>query len=311
MNRSYNIRLENMETLTRLGKALYSEARVKILQMLCDRTMSVYEIASAMNIPASSAALHIRELEDADLINVEYMPGVRGSRKMCSVKWDTVNVKITNGEELSPGERTETISIPVGSYFDCRVIPTCGIVNEQGYIGADDDPAAFFLPGRMTAQLIWTGGGYLEYRVPLTIDADAIITGLEVSAELCSEAPNSRNDWKSDITLWINGTETATYTSPSDFGERRGRLTPMWWSDLMTQHGELITFSVNENGSEVNGKNTTDVNLKMLKLDQKRFFTVRFGIKEQAENDGGMNIFGERFGDFNQDILVSIRYKMP
>lgn len=47
--------------------------------------------------------------------------------------------------------------------------------------------------------------------------------------EICSEAPNHKDDWPSDITVWINNHEVGTWTSPSDFGGERGVLTPAWW----------------------------------------------------------------------------------
>jgi predicted transcriptional regulator len=36
---------------------------------------------------------------------------------------------------------------------------------------------------------------------------------------------------------------------------------------------------------------------------------VRIGIKEDAVNIGGMNIFGGRFGNYPQDILMRMRFR--
>ena len=34
----------------------------------------------------------------------------------------------------------------------------------------------------------------------------------------------------------------------------------------------------------------------------------RIGIDEKADNPGGMNIFGKGFGDFDQDLIMSIYF---
>ena len=36
--------------------------------------------------------------------------------------------------------------------------------------------------------------------------------------------------------------------------------------------------------------------------------TIRIGNKPDAEYPGGFNIFGKKFGDFEQDIVLSITY---
>jgi len=36
---------------------------------------------------------------------------------------------------------------------------------------------------------------------------------------------------------------------------------------------------------------------------------MRLEVKENARNVGGMNIFGKRFGNYGQDILMRTRYE--
>ena len=121
--------------------------------------------------------------------------------------------------------------IPLGSFTDAHVAAGCGMASENGIIVADDMPGAFFSPERKDAQMIWFSKGYIEYRLPNYMMKDKKVNAVVLSMELCSEAPNYRNDWESDITFWVNGTEVATYLSPGDFGGRRGRLNPDWWSE--------------------------------------------------------------------------------
>ena len=72
--------------------------------------------------------------------------------------------------------------------------------------------------------------------------------------EVCSEAPLYNLNWPSDMTVWINGVEIGTWTSPSDFGGERGQLTPEWWPLRNTQYGLLKVWHVSERDSEVDGR---------------------------------------------------------
>ncbi len=63
--------------------------------------------------------------------------------------------------------------------------------------------------------------------------------------ELSSEVPGTSADWPSDITLAINGNDVGTWTSPGDFGDKRGVFTPDWWKlkgSPVWQAEELANF---------------------------------------------------------------------
>ena len=161
MDRELN--LANEKELTALGKALSSETRIKILHVLGNGPLCVNEIAEILYIPASSAALNIRVLEDAGLIRTELKPAARGSMKMCIPQDGKIILDFQRQEER---KKIEVISMPVGNYVDYKITPTCGMVNEEGYIDGEDEPRCFYDPKRTTAKLIWFSSGYLEYRFP-------------------------------------------------------------------------------------------------------------------------------------------------
>ena len=134
------------------------------------------------------------------------------------------------------------------------------------------------------------------------------IQSIEFSMELCSEAPNYDNNWPSDITLWINDIEIGTWASPGDFGGRRGKLNPSWWSDTSTQFGSLKTWSINTSRSMLDQTEISAVTLAELGLLDRRYVNMRIGVKEDATDKGGLNIFGKRFGDYEQDMVMKIFY---
>ena len=53
------LKLENEKELMALGKALSSESRIQILELLQKGPLCVNEIAEILGIPASSAALNL------------------------------------------------------------------------------------------------------------------------------------------------------------------------------------------------------------------------------------------------------------
>ena len=91
----------------------------------------------------------------------------------------------------------------------------------------------------------------MEYRFPNVTLKKKTLRKVEVSAEICSEDHEYNMDWPSDITLWINDVEVGTWESPSDFGGRRGKLNPAWWSSDKTQYGKEL---VCKKGRKLSGR---------------------------------------------------------
>ena len=202
----------------------------------------------------------------------------------------------------------DIIDIPVGSYFSFNIKPTCGLVSYDGFIGKDDDPQTFLSRDRFKAQLLWFQQGYIEYLIPYKREKK--IKELSFSLEICSEAPNYRNVWPSDITFVVNNIEIGTYKSPGDFGGRKGKLTPSWWPINSTQFGLLKTFVINESGSFVDFVSLSDVNIdRVSKNINEGYISLKIMIKEDSKNIGGINIFGENFGDYPQSIKAKITYR--
>ncbi|RYG28841.1 hypothetical protein EON81_27805 [bacterium] len=198
--------------------------------------------------------------------------------------------------------------MPIGLYTLAHARPTCGLASTTGLIGMLDDPASFFVPERAGAEILWTSDGFVEYVFSGGVPTSRPIERLEFMAEMCSEAPHTAPDWPSDLTLWIDGVEIATWTSLGDYGSRRGRSNPAWWPDHMTQHGVLKVWSMDETGSFVDGVRAGKTTIADLRLMPNRPITVRLGVKPEAEHRGGFNLFGKGFGDYGQDLLLRLHY---
>lgn len=295
----------NFEESIEVSKALANKHRMAILRLLSERPHNVNELAERLGLPFSTTAVNVKKLEDVDLITTELLPG-RGTQKINTKKYDQIIIDIAP-QESKEAEETIIYDMPIGQYTDCSVEPSCGLVGESDYINGHDDPRAFYEPGREEAQLIFFKTGYLEYRFPNRLPYGEKADQIKFSAEVCSEAPLFKLDWPSDITVWINGHEVATWTSPSDFGGERGFLTPKWWMRNHTQYGLLKNWRVTKDGcfldeALVNSECTVDT----LKLAESPYISFKIGVKKDAINAGGMNLFGHKFGNYRQGIVMRL-----
>lgn len=301
------LNLDHPKQLAIIGKALSVETRVEILKQLRHKKQSINELAEGLNIPPSSAAVHVKVLEEAGLIRTELLPGIRGSKKICHICLDHIYVEV-NTASLEEQE-SEIISMPVGSYVDYKVSESCGLAGPKGPIGEEDEPRSFYSPERFGAKLVWFRKGYVEYRFPNSCLKERKEKQLEISAELCSEDHEYNLECKSEITLWINGIEAGTWCCPSDFGGRRGLLNPDWWPDKNTQYGILKTWKINEKGAFLEDKKTSSIPISQYGLYEKGYISVRIGVKEDAAFQGGVNLFGDGFGDYAQNIVMKLSFE--
>lgn len=296
----------NSENVELVLKSLASPNRIRILNYLADRAASVNDLALALKLPLSTTAMHVEVLESAGLIHTEFEPASRGLRKVCSRMADQIVLELPKNRK--PAEQVIELSMPIGAFTDCDIVPTCGLVSENKIIGLFDDPASFYEPDRIDAQLLWFHQGYVEYRFPNRLSLLARPEALRLSMEICSEAPLYNDTWLSDITVWINGVEIGTWLSPGDFGGERGRLSPEWWDLTSTQYGLLKVWHVNTRKTEIDGLHISDVTIRDLNLMQSAFIAIRIGVKADAHYVGGLNLFGSKFGNYPQDIMLRISY---
>ena len=306
-NKHISLSLSDIDRLCPVAKALSSPVRAKMLSMLTLKAMNVNELADALSLPVSTAALNVRQLEEAGLIHTEIQPGIRGAMKLCSHKIESVSMRLT--PEAQDDSNSVTLQLPIGSYSAAEGIRTeCGMVSDHAWIGEANAPRTFYHPDRFRAQMLWFFIGELEYRFSLGEINPSMISSLEFSMEISSNAPMYREDFKSDIHIAVNGVTLGTWTSPGDYGWRRGRLNPSWWSDTSSQFGLLKTWKVSREGTTLDGDPLSCVTLADLNLTRGDYIALRLGVSPDAEHVGGLNLFGDKFGDFPQGIVMRACY---
>lgn len=306
--REYTLCIDDEEDLQKMVQALNASVRREIMCLLRSSCYSIAALAKKLKLPISTVSFHINILQKAGFISVTVRKHARGNAKLIARQIDRLSVDfITNANY---GHQQQFIqNIPLGSFTDANVEAGCGMADEHSIIVTDDMPEAFYSPSRLSAEMIWFSKGYLEYRIPNYMLKDKRVKAVSFSMELCSEAPNYQNDWESDITFWINDTEVATYLSPGDFGGRRGRLNPSWWSDYSTQYGIIKTLRITNEAVYLDETPVHTYTIDKLKIKEGRYFTLRIGVKPDAKHQGGVNLFGEKFGDYSQGLVYIVDYE--
>jgi len=303
MEKIYSLTLTDEEALSKVGLVLSNPLRVKILRLLSNKSMNVNEIAKALDTPLTTVSSSIKILEESGIVKCEFQTGKRGLIKLCSIVYESLNLNFMTAQKYKKLKTIE-YNVKIGNYYSVDVDPTCGLADEKGFIGKDDDIASFYHEKRNNAQLIWFSKGFVEYRIPYEKHQD--IFEISFSAEICSEAPYYRLDWPSDISLLINDVDIGCFTCPGDFGGRRGKYSPKWWPTQSTQFGLYKTFAVNKEGSYLDFQKISHVKISDVIKDNSKYISFKIGVKRDAKNSGGINIFGEKFGDYPSGITIKL-----
>jgi predicted transcriptional regulator len=150
--------------------------------------------------------------------------------------------------------------------------------------------------------------GFLEYRLPNIVPGHKRCKQFSLSMELCSEALGFDEDYRSDIYLSVNGVPCGFYRSPGDYGLRRGLYTPAFWQNGLSQYGKLVTWTINDAGVFINMKKVSDTPLAAFNVEAGSHILMRLECKEDSEFCGGINLFGEKAGDYSQAIVMIVEH---
>ncbi|MFV0503956.1 MAG: ArsR/SmtB family transcription factor [Lachnospirales bacterium] len=299
---------ESMDNIEIIGKALASKDRLRIIDLLrVHWQLPMTNISTALDLPISTVYSHIKQLESAGIVFTETRKGIRGTSRICSCTVRDINISMAM-ENTKLESKIITSELPIGAYSNCEIEPTCGMCNKDQIIGTFNNIKTFYSKERLNAQLIWFRNGFLEYKFPNNINSNITLQNIQFNLELCSEARGSNPNWPSHISFYINDIYVGNYTSPGDFGDRKGVYTPEFWEIGNSQYGLLTTISVSECGCYVNNNLINkSINIFSLTLNSKPYITFKISV-DDSKIIGGINIFGKHFGDYKQDINMNLFY---
>lgn len=300
------LHLKSLDEGLDIFKALGSEVRIEIIKILLENNgMNMNELAGRLNITNGALTSHIKKLEDCGLVIIANESAGHGNQKKCSVRLDKILIEINPQEDI---QNTYQTDIKIGHYSDYNVYPTCGIASDTAIIGEVDDARYFAHPDRYNADILWFTRGYVEYVVPNFIPYGQKIDQITISLEIGSEAPGVNDVWPSDISFLVNNKKIAMWTSPGDFGNMKGIFTPEWWHPNWNQYGLLKILVINNTGTFIDGLQVSDVSIADFDFDYRSSIKLKLAVEDTAQHIGGLTIFGKTFGNYNQDISVSINY---
>lgn len=289
-------------------KALGSPVRVRILRLIQEKEgLNIKQLAQTLQIPVTTLSPHLGLLEEAGLIEFQDEALNHGTQKRCyaAKDWEQLLVDFT----LSRSNlQIYSAELGVGQFSDFSVTPTCGMATATSFVGQLDQPRYFVHPSSYQARIVWFTTGYLEYILPNFIPDNSVIEELTLSFEISSEAPRFCDVWPSDITFSLDSVILGTWTSPGDYGDRRGKYNPDWWFPFLNQYGLLKKLTITPEGTFLDAEKLSDVSTRQLALTDQSVIKFRFSVLPGAENPGGCTLFGAGFGDYDQHIRITIGY---
>lgn len=299
-----DLHLNNPNALL-IFKALSNDTRLTIIQLLAEGDKNITELSNELGISKAIITRHIQQLEQVDLLETRSMPATSGTQKICSSKIEQLN--ITFPKNLYPDYKVHEIDIPIGHYTDYQVAPTCGLASKENFIGEIDSPRFFMDRDRVDAELLWFTQGFVEYKIPNIINKEDKIEMIEISLELASEFPVSNDNWPSDISFYLNDYPVGTWTSPGNYADVPGLNNPEWWPRKNSQYGLLKNIRIFNNETLMDSEILSDTKLSDFDLEHP-LFTLRIAVEKDAENIGGLTLFGKEFGNHPQNINFKIYY---
>lgn len=163
-------------------------------------------------------------------------------------------------------------------------------------------------PADKPGKIAGYGAGYIEYRLrlPMRLKADTV-AGCRLVAEVGAKAEDERLDWPAkktlkdypqtdgkawptDVTVTVNGVVLDPVTIENDFGDALGVLSHVADREHGSR-GEVLSLSVE--GDALAALKTA--------LNEDRVVTIRFEVKGDGQNVGGLSLYGKRMGQYPGD----------
>lgn len=268
--------------------------------------MNINDLARNLGLSNATTSIHVKKLVECGFLQERTLSASRGIQKLCSMKEEKLIIDLISSKQLADKTLRET-EIRIGHYSNYDIAPTSVITTTDGVIGEFDDIRYFSYPERYDAAFLCFGKGYVEYSLPNPLNVGETPSEIQLSFEISSEAPGSNENYPSDIYFQINGVELGFWTSPGDYGQRRGYLTPAWHPVGLNQYGLLKILIINNKGVYIDGNTRlSEVTIDQLGIRYQSKIDFRISSPEHAHNQGGVSLFGKGFGNYNQDIIFKM-----
>ena len=287
-------------------KALNNSARYNILCQLSQGPMNISELARAINISQPTVTTYINQLEKAGLVFCRLQKSSTGYNKICQTAYTGFSLS-WQANPMEDLEAEYKIDMPVGHYSAIECTTQSFLATQAGIISSSEDFSRFFHPIRMQAELLAIGQGNVRYLFPYNIPETHKILYLELSAEISIACDHP--DAFTDITIAINNHHFTPHRLLPNRSEQNQKHRLKWYPKDMKTSGELFVWRVEAERSMLNSMPEGNITLADLNLQPMQPMEVSFEVQSSDEPVGGMIIFGKSFGQYDQDIRLTIVYE--
>lgn len=307
INRYGDVRLElgtraDEEKVLAISKALSHPVRLQLLKQLLREPCSITELAKLNKLTNSTVIFHLGILEEAGLVVEKVRPNKKGKTLVFYINFSELTFSLKNASSDTRVTVVEQ-SVGVGNYISASPVKYIRLATDDQFVVLDKEDA--YNPQRFEAKLICMDNGEVTYAFSNAFAKQNTVRRLEFSLELSSESPYYCNDWKSEIVFSVCGIDVAEFLSLGDFGDKRGLLSPAWWDSKYSQYGVLVTVTIDDNGVMLNGERVNHrITLAQLELEHRDKITFSLRTEMNRQYAGGFNIYGRRFGNVEQDIVL-------
>lgn len=273
-------------------EAIASDTRIKIIELLAKKKMSLKEIAAELCLSPSITTMHIQKLESASIVKTHR----KGRQKICSLLLKDLSILFP--DRSYHALNIKEITLPVGYYSNHQIFAPCGLATHKEYIGRRDEPKYFTDPRRMHAQSLWFKKGFVEYQVPNNIQKHNDLQIIEFTAEISSGSSNG------EILFSLNDVELGVWKQKKTPTSALGNLTPIWYDEQLSQFGDLKTIRITKQLTTIDGVPFSDLTIKDLPIDEE-VWKIKLATVGES---GGLCLFGKEFGDEEQDLKLKLYY---
>ncbi len=226
-----------------------------------------------------------------------------------------------------------TSSLEPGAYSDYSIQweggSWYGLMGEDGstIVWGWGDQDAFSAPNHVLADYMFFISGSVTYRHSVPMPSDARVDSLSYAVEVSSEYPGASFSWSSDLTVSVNGVPIGTWRIPGDpsgqygMAVQRNKL-----SADSSQYGWLTQWTVDATGTYFEAKfrviaeqelgpiprfKISSKTLNDLNLIPGRPIAITLSVPGPhgaQTGNGGLNVYGDTWGDYPIDPTLTINY---
>lgn len=291
-------KLSNYDDILNICNALSSKTRIDIIKQINKKpNINLHELAKNLNLTNGALTSHVKLLSDLGIVKIDIISAKRGCQKVCSLNNSSFLISLGNKNDY---KNCYQENIPIGLFDNFYIGNNCGLTSNGNIIGQINNPKYFSSISRLKANLLWFNDGYLEYSIPNLLETNQTIKEIQISLELISIINNHQD--LSSVKVKLNDTKICSFDVENTNIIDSKSPSTQWFN--LNPHGELFLFKTNLDGTFLNNKKVSDINI--LDINVKPFNKIKFSIHTDFNV---ICIIGRNIGNYNQDINVKIIFE--